>query len=558
MNGFLDTLRGLGALRLSLLGGVAIGLVSFFLFFASRLNAPSMSLLFSDLSPQDSGQIAAKLDAQAVPFELRAGGAQIYVPADRALRLRMGLAEQGLPRGGSIGYELFDRSDAIGATSFVQNLNQVRALEGELTRTITTLSAVAGARVHLVIPRRELFARDRQEPTASVVLKLRGANRLSPSQVKGIQYLVAAAVPSMKPTRVSILDDDGTLLARGQAEGEDPAAASGNSEEQRRAFEQRLARTIEELLERTAGPGKVRVEVSAQMDFDRIVTTTEAYDPEGQVVRSTQTVSESSDSAEGAQGGQVSASNNLPDAEAANGGKSASRSTRSEETVNYEITRTTRNQVREAGNVKQLSIAVLIDGTSSAGADGQRSYKPRSEEEMQRLTALVRTAAGFNEKRGDTLEVVNLPFTGAEAPAPSEAAAGMFDLTKQDYFRLAELAVLSIVAILVILLVARPMISYAFARGATAAPRGAGGGPAMLENHSGGGPAALAPPTGGGEARIAPGGGDDASSHQESMIDIGRVDGRVKASSIKKIGEIVDKHPEEAVAIMRNWMYQQT
>jgi flagellar M-ring protein FliF len=543
-----------------LLGGVAIGFVSFFLFFASRLNAPSMSLLFSDLSPQDSGQIAAKLDAQAVPFELRAGGAQIYVPADRALRLRMGLAEQGLPRGGSIGYELFDRSDAIGATSFVQNLNQVRALEGELTRTITTLSAVAGARVHLVIPRRELFARDRQEPTASVVLKLRGANRLSPSQVKGIQYLVAAAVPSMKPTRVSILDDDGTLLARGQTEGEDPAAASGNSDEQRRAFEQRLARTIEELLERTAGPGKVRVEVSAQMDFDRIVTTTEAFDPEGQVVRSTQTVSESSDSAEGAQGGQVSASNNLPDAEAANGGKSASRSTRSEETVNYEITRTTRNQVREAGTVRQLSIAVLIDGTSSAGADGQRSYKPRSDEEMQRLTALVRTAAGFNQQRGDTLEVVNLPFTGAEAPAPSEAAAGMLDLTKQDYFRLAELMVLAIVAILVILLVARPMISYAFARGAMAAPRGAGGGPAMLENHSGGRPAALAPPTGGGggEARIAPGGGDDASSHQESMIDIGRVDGRVKASSIKKIGEIVDKHPEEAVAIMRNWMYQQT
>ena len=226
MNSLIENLRRLGPVRLILLGGVGIGLGAFLFFFVTRLTAPPMGLLYSDLSPADSGQIVGRLETLGVPYELRSGGTQVLVPEDRALRLRMVFAEQGVPRGGSVGYEVFDRSDAIGASNFVQNLNHVRALEGELARTIGTLSPVQMARVHLVIPRREVFSRDRQEATASVVLKLRSALGLERSQIQAIQHLVAAAVPGMKPGRISIIDDRGNLLARGQTDGEDASASA--------------------------------------------------------------------------------------------------------------------------------------------------------------------------------------------------------------------------------------------------------------------------------------------------------------------------------------------
>ncbi|MGQ0662568.1 MAG: flagellar basal-body MS-ring/collar protein FliF [Pseudomonadota bacterium] len=549
MHGFIDTLRRLGPARLTILGSVGVALAVVFLIMSSRLSAPNMALLFSDLSAQDSGQIVAKLEAQAVPFELRTGGSQIYVPAERALRLRMGFAEQGVPRGGSVGYELFDRTDAIGASHFLQGLNHVRALEGELARTIASLGPVAAARVHLVLPRRELFSRERTEPTASVVLKLREAGRLGRPQVQAIQHLVAAALPGMKPGRVSVVDDRGTLLARALAEGDDSGAAAGSSDELRRAYEQRLARTIEELLERTAGSGKVRSEVNVDMDFDRIVMTSETFDPDGQVVRSTQNVTESSDASDSSGAAPVSVAANLPDSNApsAESGapKSANRSARTEETVNYEISRTTRNHVRDAGIVRRLSVAVLIDGTWIPGADGNRAYKARTPDEMERFVALVRSTIGFKPERGDTLEVANLPFAVVETPEPAAADPSPFGLDKQDYFRFAEILVFAVVALLVILLVARPVIAHVFAAAASGPTRER---TAMLADHSHGPPAALAPP----QAANSP-----PPPSPDHMIDLSRVEGRVKASSVKKITEIVDKHPDEAMAIIRSWMYQE-
>ncbi|MBI3454010.1 MAG: flagellar M-ring protein FliF, partial [Rhodospirillales bacterium] len=502
-----------------------------------------------------SSQIVSKLESQGIPFELRGGGAQIYVPNDRALRLRMSFAEQGVPRGGSMGYELFDRSDAIGATNFMQNLNLVRALEGELSRTISALSAISSARVHLVMPRRDLFNRERQEPTASVVLKMRDVGRLPNAQVQAIQHLVAAAIPGLKPGRVSVIDDRGTLLARGKGDGDEAGAAGGPVDDLRRSYEQRVARMIEDLIERSVGPGRVRAEVTADMDFDRIVTNTESFDPEGQVVRSTQTVTETSDSSEANGSTQVSVAGNLPEVDAAGANKNAARSNRSEETVNYEITRTTRNHVRESGVVRRLSVAVLVDGTMTTAADGTRSYAPRSPEEVARFTALIKSAIGFSEKRGDTLELANLPFAPIEVAETAPAETSMLGMSKQDYFRLAEILVLAIVAVLVILLVARPIVSHVFSVSAAAARQAAAGpvgGQAMLPDRSGGQPAALAPPSRSGGAQA------EGPSEVEQMIDIAQVEGRVKASSMKKIGEIVDKHPEEAVSIMRTWMYQET
>jgi flagellar M-ring protein FliF len=550
VNSFMDTLRQLGPLRLGLLGAVAVGLLGFFFFFTTRLSQPPMALLYSELSPQDAAQITTRLEQQQIPYSLANGGATINVPEDRVLRLRLSFAEAGIPRGGSIGYEIFDKGDVLGQTNFMQQLNQARALEGELARTISALQPLAAARVHLVIPRRDLFNRERQEPTASVIVRMRDPNnRLPRQQVQAIQSLVAAAVPGMRPVRVSVVDDRGNLLAKGQAESDDPSALNSSAEELRRAYEQRLARTVEGIIERTIGPGKVRAEVSVDLDFDRIVTNQESFDPDGQVVRSTQTVTETNESAEAA--AQVTVQNNLPDAGQDSGGpRTTNRGNRSEETTNFEISKTIRQHTRESGVIRRLSVAVLVDGTV-AGADKQ--YQPRTDEEMQRLTTLVRSAIGFDQRRGDTLEVVNMRFYAPEEIEIDTKEPGLFDFTRADLLRLAEVLVMAIVALLVILLVARPIINHVLrsSQEKREQDRAAAEQAAQQAQLMSGGPGGLALPGG-------PSPGEEGPSEIEQMIDIAQVEGRVRASSIKKIGEIVEKHPEEAVAILRTWMYQET
>ena len=567
MNALLATLRSLGPARLAAIAGVGAAMIGFFIFITVRISAPTYSLLYSDLELRDSGQIVQKLDALNVPYQLHGDGAQILVPADQVARLRMVMAESGLPRGGSIGYELFDKSDVLGTSSFVQNINHVRALEGELARTISSIGSVQSARVHLVLPRREMFSREKQDPSASIVLKLRGAERLGKGQVAAIQHLVATAVPGLRPNRISIVDGDGNLLARGTDDG-DPQASGIDEDERRAGYETRTARAIEEMLERSVGFGKVRAEVHAEMDFDRVTTSSESYDPDGQVVRSTQSVTESSDNTDAADQ-SVTVANNLPDAQAAKGnGGARSRNARNEETTNYEITKTVRNQVREGGVVRRLSVAVLVDGTYAPGADGARAYQPRSPDEIQLLTTLVRSAIGFDAKRGDTVEVVNMRFIAPDDAAP-ESAGGLLGLSKADLFRIGETLTLLLVALLVILLVVRPMMRRMIpvAAGPAGALAGPGGDVKLIADQSGGGggtQAALPPPPGGkADAEGGAGGalvpGSQATASLEAieqMIDINQVEGRVRASSIKKIGEIVDKHPEEAVAIIRSWMYQ--
>ena len=278
MSGLATTFRSLGAAHLLILGGVGVGIILFFVFLTSKLTTPDMVLLFGDLDMQDSGAIVSKLDTLNVPYELSGNGTRIMVPGDQVLRLRMAMAEDGLPSGGSIGYEIFDRSESLGTTNFVQNINLVRALEGELARTIRSISGVQASRVHLVLPRRQLFSREEQEPSASVVLQTRGNSRINAGQVLAIQQLVAAAVPGLAPGKVTVVDDKGALLAR--AAGENTATAlMTQSDDMRRSYEDRLGRTIESLIERSVGPGNVRAQVTALLDFDRVTTRSKTFDP---------------------------------------------------------------------------------------------------------------------------------------------------------------------------------------------------------------------------------------------------------------------------------------
>ncbi len=543
MDTIIHAIRNLGPVRLAVMGAVMLGMVGFFIFLATRLGTPSMVLLYGDLDTTDSGQIVGQLETQKIPYELRNNGRQIMVPGDKALKLRLTLATQGLPTGGSIGYEIFNDQSAIGSTSFVQNINLVRALEGELARTIQTLGPVRSARVHLVLPKRELFSREKQQPSASVTIRAGGAGGIGKEQIAAIQHLVAAAVPNLSPNRVSIISSGGKLLARGFED--DPATSMANkAEARRRSFQTRTARMIEELLQKTVGHDKVRAEVKAEMDFDRISTTDERFDPNGQVVRSTQSVEETTQNRDSEGQQPVSVGSNLPDP-AATGGENASSNSaqsRTEETVNFEVSKKIINHVRESGIIKRLSVAVLIDGVRGKDEKDNPTYQPRSKAEMELLATLVRGAIGFNADRGDTVEVINMEY--AEVAREETELELFFGLDKNDLLRMAEVLVLSIVAILVILLVVRPLVSRAF----EAIPSAAAAGERMLAEQAAA--AALTAPGVSAEARI-------EEEQFEELIDIDRVEGRVKASSVKKVGEIVEKHPEEALSIVRSWMYQE-
>ncbi|MEP4379417.1 MAG: flagellar basal-body MS-ring/collar protein FliF [Alphaproteobacteria bacterium] len=547
-------LRQLGPARLAIMGFVAVGLIAFFMFMSTRLGSAEMSLLFGDLAIEDAGAISQRLEADNIPFEVRGNGTQIYVPADSVGRLRLTMAADGLPGGGSVGYELFDQTDAIGTTNFVQRINHVRALEGELARTISALAQVQTARVHLVLPRRELFTRDKQEPTASVVLKLRGSS-IQGSQVLAIQNLVASAVPGLTTDQISVVDHTGRLHARGG--GTDDSNLSGaNGEEARQRYEARLARSIEKLLESTIGFGGVRAEISAEIDFDRVTTTNESYDPDGQVVRSTQSVEQEDANSEAQNNDSVSITNNLPNAGSVDGAGDNNRNTnssrRAEETVNFEISRKVTTLVRESGQVKRISVAVLVDGTY----DAEGTYSPRSDDELENYVALVKSTIGFNEERGDVVQVINQQFVAPDIGDEVAVEAGLLGFQKNDIFRLAEMLVLGIVAVLVLLLVVRPLLTRAFDAAATA--NAASESAAMLP--AGAEQMRLAPPSGDYEALESSGDAEpmprEIEAEDDPEIDIAQVDGKVKKSSLSQINQIVEKHPDETISIMRGWMYQ--
>ncbi|MFN3076611.1 MAG: flagellar basal-body MS-ring/collar protein FliF [Alphaproteobacteria bacterium] len=542
MNTFLQMLRTLGPGRLAALAGVGIGVLGFIIFLMSRVAAPQMELLYGNLEPADSKRIITQLDQQKIPFELRKDGSEILVPSDMTLKLRVQMAETAMSGGASLGYELFDNQSALGTTSFMQNVNMVRALEGELARTIGAIDNIRQARVHLVLPHREMFSREVQKPSASVILRMR-SGKLTKQQVMAIQNLVAAAVPKLEPTSVSIVDDKGTLLARAFGNSQEFMAAT--ADEAKRETEQRLTQSVEELLTRALGPGKIRVEVVAEMDFDRVVINTEKYDPDGQVVRSTVTVSDKSQSQE-KEPDPVTVAQNLPDAGLNSGGSRASTNqARTEETVNYEITKKITNQVRESGILKRLSVAVVVDGEYTDPKD-QKSYKPRAEAEMEQINALVKSAVGYDANRGDQVEVRNMRFANVDDMLGTAPETIFLGFTKPEIMKMAEGLGVALVAILVILLVVRPLVTRAF----EALPAQAEAQRRLLAEQ-----AALA--AGPGLKALAPTAEPPPEFEGDELIDIDKVEGRVRASSLKKIGEIVEKHPEEALSIVRNWLYQE-
>lgn len=546
------------------MGAILVGLLLFFVFVSLRVSTPDMQVLYSDLSAADSSAMAGKLQSGSIPFDVSPDGTRIMVPEKEVGRARILLAEAGLPNGGSMGYEIFDKDSGFGTTNFVQNINQVRALEGELARTISSLQGVQTARVHIVLPQRELFSRESRPSSASVFLGLRGTGGIEKNQISAIQSLIASAVPGLKASNVSIIDNTGTLLARGGEE--EVNLMTMKTEEMRRNYEANMTSKVEDQVSRIVGYGNVRATVTAEINFDRISTNEELFDPEQQVVRSSQTTSESSTESEGGSE-DVSVENNLPGASSdLLGGAPMNESNRTEEVTNYEIGKTIRSTVREVGEIKKLSVAVLVDGRykpveKPAPAEGEEAkeedkdaksemaYEPRSEDEIKQITALVKSAVGFDEERGDTIEVVNMQFASVDTEEGEFTDDRMlFGFDKNKLLDVAEIVTVAIMIILVVMLVLQPMVNRLLV---SEAPEIDNSLEADLLGTRPMNPALTGPAP---EQEFMAGGGKDA---EESLINMQGVEGKVKASSVKKVEEIVQNYPNETVAVLRSWMTQE-
>jgi flagellar M-ring protein FliF len=561
------------------MAAVTLALIGFFSFLMIRMTTPQMVPLFTDLSAEDSGSIIKDLERQGIAYQIKNDGAIVMVAKDNVARLRMKLAENGLPKGGGVGYEIFDKSDALGSTTFVQNINHLRALEGELARTIRGIDRVQAARVHLVLPDRPLFSRDKADPTASIVLKVRGT--LEPQQVRAIRHLVATAVNGLKPERVSVIDETGKLLADGAAP-DNPLEGIG-ADDRKAAYEKRLRSQVEAIVSSVVGPGRARVEITADFDLNRVTQTSDKFDPDGRVVRSSQTREESSATAGDAKG-PVSVGNELPGAgkpaEGSAGNTSGDQNHKTEEIVNYEISRITKTEVTEAGRVNRVSAAVLVDGNYTKNDKGEVAYQPRSKEEIDHIAALVRSAIGFDAKRGDQVEVVNLRFAETPPMPITEPTGWMsyLQFTKDDIMRFAEQGVMVVLGLIVLLLVVRPLVrrivtpdggvaggaavaSYAGTTSVAAAigaPRAAAvSAPAPSAatitannaNNAAAAAASAAASAAAAEAAV-------ISSRTAAMIDVAKVQGQVHAQSVQKVGELAEKNPPEAVSVIRTWLHE--
>lgn len=551
MNGLTEFVRTLGPARLAAMGAVAAGLVGFLIFLMMRFSEPQLGVLYTDLTFDDSFQVVKKLEGMNVPHEVRQNGSIILAPRDRVLRLRMEMAESGLPTGGTVGYEIFDKADTLGATSFVQNINRVRAIEGELARTIRILKRVIMVRVHLVLPKRELFGRGSREPSASIVIKTRG--ELDAGQIKAIQHLAASAVDGLKPGRVSIVNQNGRLLATGRDDGAQPGETVFG--ERNRAIEQRMRKEIEDIVASVVGEGRVRVRVSTEMDYSKITKTTDIYDPDGQVVRSTQSRQENANATTPTGNNGVSVGSELPAAnsQSGNAGNQQEITAKSEEVVNYEISRTTMTETAEGGRIKRLSVAVLVDGIYQKNAQGAVTYSPRPAEQLEQIRILVRSAIGFVKDRGDEVQIVNMRFAEAQAPVladggPQDWLDSLMSMSKNDYFTIAELTVVALISLLVLLLVVRPLVRRIITPERNAPNLGAltaGDNPLLTS------PDGQPPPSA--ELALPP-----PPSQLEETLKNARAAGDIQARAVNDLGETIKSNPDEAVTIIRDWIQQTT
>ncbi|MCE2991325.1 MAG: flagellar M-ring protein FliF, partial [Candidatus Jidaibacter sp.] len=335
-----------------LLAGLGVFLtIALLVALSIKLTAAPMSLLYTNLSSSDAALVASRLEGLGEPYQSANDGKDILVYSNRALPLRMSFAQEGIPSSGNIiGYEIFDKNDSLGTSQFIYNVNLVRALEGEIARTISSLNSIESARVHIVIPKKELFSKSNSETSASVVLKIKGNLQLSKQEVAAISHLISTAVPGLKVENITILDNHGRPLKLALTE-DNNSITTDNAAEFQKNVEEKYRIMLEELIEKSVGIGKVKANVMADINFDREVVNSEVYDPDGQVIRSRKVSEETDQEQEGAS--ELSVATNIPNAQGAGGGATGGKSSknRTDEVTNYEISKTITNKISETGMV---------------------------------------------------------------------------------------------------------------------------------------------------------------------------------------------------------------
>ena len=394
-------------------------------------NRPDYQVLFSSLSQEDAGEMLAKLKEKKIPYQLANNGTTILVPQDQVYDIRITLAAEGLPKGGGVGFEVFDRTN-LGTTDFVQKLNYQRALQGELSRTIKQIKEIEQARVHIVTPKESLFVEEQKKSTASVFIKTRSGMTLGAAQVEGIVHLVASAIEGLEPGNITVVDTSGKILSKRVEHGLIGQLTTSQLEYQRN-IEEGLKKKIQGMLEEFLGLNKAIARVSTEIDFQEINIIEESYDPKS-VIRSEQKSTEKSSATSGAAAPREGKSE-APAERKASPGKpglgaeasskastslpsppsSVNLSERQNEIRNYEISKINRQIKNPVGGVKKISVAVIVDGTykETPGSKGSKTkeYVPRPPEEMKNLEAIIKRAIGYDEKRGDQVELINLPFS---------------------------------------------------------------------------------------------------------------------------------------------------
>lgn len=395
---------------------------------------PTYSLLYGNLGQQDSAQIVQALQTNGIPYKLDDSGG-INVPADRVHDARLKLAGQGLPEGDG-GFAVMSKDPGFGVSQFMEGARYQHALETELARTIANLQPVEAARVHLALPRQSAFVRDRRPPSASVFLQLKPGRRLESEQTTAIVNLVASSIPELEATQVTVVDQQGRLLS--SPDSHDEFSMRGKQLEMARNMEERYTQRIEQLLAPLVGAGRVRAQVVADVELSTTEEAREQYKPESQVVRSEQTAEEASRNGAGPQGIPGALTNQPPtpgvalppgvaagaqsaQAQAAPGATAATAppppdNTSKQATRNYEIDRTVAYTRQPAGRLRRLTVAVLVDNLRTPGEDGQINETALAPEQLENMTRLVKDAVGFDEARGDSVNVVNASFKGEAVP----------------------------------------------------------------------------------------------------------------------------------------------
>ncbi|MFZ5776053.1 MAG: flagellar basal-body MS-ring/collar protein FliF [Thermodesulfobacteriota bacterium] len=484
---FLSIVKGLTVVQRAIGAGIVLLVLGglLLLIFSGGGAKEEYKVLFSGLTQEDAAEVVNKLKEQRSPYQLSENGTAILVPAAQVYETRLALAGEGLPRGGGVGFEIFNQT-SLGQTDFVQRLNYQRALQGELARTIRSFQQVLEARVHLATPKESVFIEDEKPPTASISVKLRGREKLSQQQIQSIVNLVASAVPGLTTENITLVDTSGRLLFRKQAEGE--GVLTGTQLEYQMKIEDTLRQKVETMLEEVVGTNRARARVTAEIDFAKVERTEESFDPEAQVVRSEQLLSENDQRPGAKPQGIPGVKGELATfAEAGEESATGSGYTRNNVTRNYEISKQVKHVQEKGGTVKRLSVAVMVDGTyeKAADKDGATSlkYQPRTPEEMRNLDKLVKNAIGFSEERGDQVEVASMPFALSSAQEPEQSALDKWRSMSEGFMMP---LVILLAVVLVIFFVVKPFLRILAAKQieahqvASMAEHAAGHGPRLM------------------------------------------------------------------------------